>query len=49
MRQKHRDKGLLRLFIQSCVYRHYPEAFLQPEQISEVDEAALLAELEPVE
>lgn len=44
--EQHLDKALLRLFIESGVYRRYAEAFLLPEQLCEIDESALLADLD---
>ncbi len=38
----HIDPDLFELFVESGVYRKYAEKFLAPEQIDEVDHAALL-------
>lgn len=48
-REQHLDKALLRLFIESGVYRHYAEDFLLPEQLCEIDEEAILATLDQPE
>jgi HD-GYP domain-containing protein (c-di-GMP phosphodiesterase class II) len=37
----HIDPGLFRLFVRGKVYRRYAEAFLDPEQIDEVDESTI--------
>lgn len=42
-RNGHIDPDLFRLFVQSDLPRRYGERFLQPEQIDEVDEQAVLA------
>jgi HD-GYP domain-containing protein (c-di-GMP phosphodiesterase class II) len=42
-RFNHLDPELFDLFVQAGVYRAYAERFLSPEQIDDVDEAALLA------
>ncbi|SMC16143.1 HD-GYP domain, c-di-GMP phosphodiesterase class II (or its inactivated variant) [Andreprevotia lacus DSM 23236] len=41
----HVDPDLFRLFVQGRVYLEYAERYMQPQQLDEVDEAALLAEL----
>jgi HD-GYP domain-containing protein (c-di-GMP phosphodiesterase class II) len=42
-KDQHIDPDLFALFIRSGVYRRYAEKYLKPDQIDEVDEAALLA------
>ena len=42
-RDNHLDPEIFDLFVRSGVYRRYAETYLSPEQIDEVDEAALLA------
>jgi HD-GYP domain-containing protein (c-di-GMP phosphodiesterase class II) len=37
----HIDSGLFQIFIRNKVYLRYAEAFLDPNQIDEVDEAAI--------
>ena len=37
VKDNHIDPDLFRLFLESGVYRHYAEKFLNPEQIDEVD------------
>ncbi len=43
--EQHLDPDLVGLLITSGVYRSYADRFLAPEQLDEVDEGALLAEL----
>ena len=43
--EQHLDPDLVALLITSGVYRSYADRFLAPEQLDEVDEGALLAEL----
>ncbi len=42
-RDNHLDPVVFDLFVRSGVYRHYAERYLTPEQLDDVDEAALLA------
>lgn len=42
-RNNHIDPDLFEVFVREGVYREYAEKFLEPHQIDEVDEAALLA------
>ena len=42
-KDQHIDPDLFALFIRSGVYRRYAEKYLKPDQIDEVNEAALLA------
>ena len=41
--EHHLDPDLLDLFVKSGVYKEYAKKFMSPEQIDEVDEAAILA------
>jgi hypothetical protein len=41
--EHHLDPDLLDLFVKSGVYKQYAKKFMSPEQIDEVDEAAILA------
>lgn len=41
--EHHLDPDLLNLFVKSGVYKEYAKKFMSPEQIDEVDEAAILA------
>jgi hypothetical protein len=41
--EHHLDPDLLDLFVKSGVYMEYAKKFMSPEQIDEVDEAAILA------
>lgn len=42
-RDNHLDPDIFDLFVKSKIYRRYGEMYLPPEQLDEVDEAALLA------
>ncbi len=44
-RDRHLDVELLKLFIESGAYRVYAQGFLEPEQMDEVDEGALVSSL----
>lgn len=45
VREQHIDPALFALFVGSGIWRDYAERFLAPEQLDQVDEAALLATL----